>query len=243
MLHNMLNAVRSTMSTLLVIGAATLSLPAASTPLTGMGDLPFPGDTGPPDRINPIYVDTVGRPFTGTWDTTAALDWRGTFTGTPVRTNVGTYTMNFSGLKRNFLPENSFFILGDLDRGSSSGEIISLRAWDLMDRLITTAWLDVPTYQDGIDDPQLAEMLPDFKWDDTNGIYSFDGNGETWSGNPSTAVFMHNNQQLLRLEVDDRTAFAGFGIAAPPSVVSEPATVGVLWASLATLIFLRRRRA
>ncbi len=237
-------------SILLGLAAATISLSAASAPLIGtsgiFNDLPFPGHTpGLPDRINPIYVDAT-RSFTGTWNTTAALEWQGTFSGTPARvvtsTNpVGINTMNFSALPNGVLPKNTFFGLGDLDNGTGSPEFISLRAWDLSNTLITTPWLDEPTFQDGTDNPQLASMLPEFKWDSVTGTYTF--TGENVPNNPSTNVFMFNNTPILELEVNDQTPFAGFGIAAPPRTVSEPAIVWLIILGLTTLIFLKWQRA
>lgn len=141
------------------------------------------------------------------------------------------------------MPENSFFGLGDLDRGSQSGELISFRAWDLLDNLITLPWLDEPTFQNGINNPQLASMLPDFNWNSVTGTYTFDGNGETFSGNPSTVVWMHNNQKILKLEVNDQTEFAGFGLSAPPSIaVPVPATIWVFGSGLIALIVRRVRK-
>ena len=215
-----------------------VSLPVASTPLIGtpsiLNDLPFPGDTGLPNRVAPTYVNNSSTvSFTGTWDTAAALEWQGTFTGSPDLPPGNfaiTYSMNFSSLMNGVLPVNSYFGLGDLDGGSASNEVITLRAWDSTNTLITTPWLDEPTYQDGTNNPQLASMLPDFMWDSSAGIYTFAGSGETFAGNPSTSVIMLNNQEILILEVDDQTAYAGFGLSAPifvpaPAPVPAPTTV------------------
>lgn len=240
-------------ASIFVIVAATMSLSAMSMPLTGTPPgtfigLPFPGDTGAPNAFNPIFTDANGS-FNGTWDNTAAASaWHGTITGTPDRIrkapgNTGTEEMNFSGLTNGYLPENTFFVLGDLDQGSQSGEFISLRAWDISNSPILVPWLDEPTFQDGTNDPQLASMLPDFNWDSTTGTYTFDGNGETFPGNPSTVVFMHNNQRILRLEVNDQTEFAGFGLRAPPSIAMPvPATVWLFCSGLIGLIGIRMRK-
>ncbi len=215
------------LSKALVLLTAMISLPAVSSPLIGSGDLPFPGDTGAPDSISPTYVDSTVS-FTGTWDSTAASAWQGTFTGSPARiantsSGTGINTFDFGGLAIGILPTNTFIGLGDLDAGSSSSELISFRAWDASGSLITTAWLEEPSYQTGTGS-QVAEMLPDFSWNAITGIYTFDGNGETWAGNPSTGVYMLTNQQILTLEVNDQTSYAGFGISAPRAQVPEPTT-------------------
>lgn len=213
------------MGKLLIIMTAMTSLPVVSAPaLTGSGDLPFPGDTGLPESVIPIFNDDSGV-FTGIWDTTAASAWQGTFTGTLNFISTGNFTgintLDFSGLKNGVLPINSFFGLGDLDEGSASGEIIKLTAYN-SNGLITTPWLNEPTYQAGTG-VQEASMLPDFDWDPQTGTYTFDGNGETWPGNPSTGVFMQNNQEILTLVIDDQTPFGGFGLRAPlPSSCDIP---------------------
>ncbi|MEE9355574.1 MAG: hypothetical protein V3U75_08300 [Methylococcaceae bacterium] len=240
---NILNITNRMPNRLLIIVAAAISLPvAANIPLSGSGDLPFPGDTGLPTTIVPIYADAT-ESFTGTWDTTAALAWQGTFTGTPDRiigtaSFVGINTLNFSGLTNRVLPIKSFFGLGDLDRGSNGDEIISLRAWDASSSLITTPWLDEPTYQSG-PGVQVASMLPNFTWNATTGTYSFDGNGQDGRGNPNTTVLMFNNQEILLLEVNDKTAFANFGLSAPP--IPIPAAVWLFGSGLIGLLGVGRK--
>jgi Ca2+-binding RTX toxin-like protein len=209
-------------STAAAIVAMTLvSASSLAMPLVGSGRLP-PGTTGSPAFIAPLYADVpVSAPvsFTGTWDATAPSAWQGTFTGTPTfirstANNIGINKIDFSGLPTGVLPKQSFFALGDLDDGSSSGEIITLTAWDADGDLITMPWLDEPSYQSGrgASDPK---SLPDFTWDQVTGTYSFDGNGEDFRGNPSIVVFMRNNKEIGFLEVNDQTAFAGFGLSAP----------------------------
>ncbi|MCP3907187.1 MAG: PEP-CTERM sorting domain-containing protein, partial [Oceanicoccus sp.] len=186
--------------------------------------------------------------FTGTWGSPAASAWHGTFTGTPNRTvttssNTGINTLDFSGLTLGILPTNTFVALGDLDAGSASGELISFRAWDALG-LITTAWLEEPSYQVGVG-TQVAEMLPDYQWDPGTSTYTFDGNGETWLGNPSTGVYMLTNQQILTMEINDQTSYAGFGIYAPRSQspqVPEPATFLLFCTGLIGLARYKKNR-
>ncbi len=238
----------SFVSKLLFIMAATISLPALSVPLTGSGDLPFPGDTGAPDIVHPTYVDSAGS-FTGTWDSQAASAWHGTFTGTPDRivttsSNTGINTLDFSGLVLGILPVNTFVALGDLDAGSASSELISFRAWDTLGRIITRPWLEEPSYQDGLG-TQVAEMLPNYEWDSGTSTYTFDGNGETWLGNPATGVYMLTNQEILTMEINDQTSFAGFGISAPRSQspqVPEPATFLLFCTGLIGLVRYKKNR-
>ncbi len=198
--------------------------------------------------VVPVYTNSGNTTFTGTWSASAAAPWQGTFTGTgPIPssgTPVGISTYHFTGLAAGGLSAGTFIFFNDLDNGSGS-ETFSLKAFDSLNAVITTEWLnDTPLGVSGSGSgsggvPILTDM-PGWDW---NGIsantYTFDG--ASVGGNPNILFALENNQLIGHLEFTRTSNFATFGLGAPRAV-PEPATVVLLAGCFGASVLRRQWR-
>jgi len=210
-----------------------------ATPLAGSGtNVPMPSTTGAtPPGIAPTITPGTGS-FTGVWSNDVATPWQGTFSGTgnyPCCGNAGTTSWSFSGLSSGFLPTGTLFRLGDVD----NGETLSLTAYNQANQIITTAWLNVPSF---VSAPTAAHIqqanLPG--WVFSSGVYTFNGYAGV-NGNTLLTITLPSNVDIYGLVVNQPDSNAGFGLAAPEAV-PEPATSAMIGGALAALVFYRRRR-
>src|SRR5690349_130635 len=169
------------------------SLQSLAAPLTGSGNLPFPGATGAPPRDNYLPAGPTAGPFTGTWPgsgpNVASPAWWGTFSATGPMPHgpagpTGTANYNFTlggGYAPGALLVGTYFVFGDLDNGAGQNESFRLRAFDTSSNLITTPWLEQPFAASLGSTPA---TMPAYNF--APGVYEFNGNSVP--GNPTVTV-------------------------------------------------------
>lgn len=236
------------MKTLTSLGtiAMTLAAGTASAQLIGAGpNLPIPVPNDPPPAQQPRTATPTGPGWTGSWTAPAAANWVGSFTAFgPIpagATTVGTTRYDFTSLPTGALPANTFFRFGDVDGGSTTTEVFTLRAFDAGNNLITTPWLDQPISVTGIGTGPASSILPGnmpgWSWTAGTGTYVIDGATVT-GGNPSITVFLESNTAMSFMTLTRGSTFASFSLAAP--LIPAPATTAML--GLGGLAVCRRRR-
>lgn len=217
-----------------------------ATPLTGFGDhLPVPTpNPGVPFKQNRTISQVPPEPpydFTGTWSAPAYPDWIGTFSATgpvPVYTDTdpGTTEYVFTSLPTGVLPAGSFFIFGDVDRGSGQVEKFTLGGRDSPGSdFINEAWLSEPVGVWGSGVGALA--MPHWNWDTTSGIYTIDG--ISVPGNPTISFALMTLQPIAELQINRESNYANFVLAAP---IPEPSTLMMLSLAIGGLAFLRTKK-
>jgi len=239
------------MALTLWVGATNL----AHAQLTGSGsNIPLaPTPVVPFPAVGASYTMNTPTTFTGTWNSDPVpTAWLGTFTVTgvnPAGNSIGLQTYDFSGLNFGILPNNSWFVMGDLDNGSGM-EQITLKAYDSTHAPITIPWLNSPALdQNGTGAaggaPQLTDM-PGWDWSVTTpNTYTFNGNNV--QGNPAVGVALGNYLNIRYLEVSLADAGSGtsgdvFHLEAP-TTVPEPSTMALLAGGFGALFFFMRRRS
>lgn len=229
----------------LVISFAVAGM-ASAQPLVGSGpNLPIPAPNNPPPPQQPRTATPSGPGWTGTWTAPAATDWVGSFTAIgPIpagATTTGTTRYDFTTLPTGALPASTFFRFGDVDGGSTTTEVFTLRAFDATNTLITTPWLDVPIAVTGLGTGPGSSILPGntpgWSWNAGTGTYTIDGSTVT-GGNPSITEYLESNTAMSFLMVTRGSTFANFSLAAP--LIPAPATCALLAAGGITAS--RRRR-
>ncbi len=236
------------MKTLATLGtiALTLSTATASAQLIGSGpNLPIPSLNNPPPPNQPRATTITGGTWTGTWTNPAHPDWIGSFNATgPVPTSagtVGTTRYDFTGLPNLELPSGTFFRFGDVDGGSTTNEIFTLRAFDAFNNVITTPWLSLPISVTGTGTGSGGTILPGntpgWSWVASTGTYTIDGSTVT-GGNPNVAVHMTSLIDISEMTLTRGSTFCGFSLAAP--LIPSPATTALF--GLGGLAACRRRR-
>jgi hypothetical protein len=225
-----------------VLASSSLS----ATPLTGSGNLPFPGATGAPARDVYAPIGPSTGPFTGTWPgggpNTAGSAWWGTFPVTGPMPHgsagpTGTANYNFTlsgGYAPGVLQTGTYFVFGDLDNGAGQNESFRLRAFDTSSNLILTPWLERPF---AASLGSTAATMPAYNF--SPGVYDFNGNSVP--GNPTVTVFLKSNTPIGKLEVTRTSTFASFILAAPPNV-PEPSSLVLLLGGTFAFIARSRRR-
>ena len=222
------------------------AVPARAVPLIGAGsNLPIP-TTNPSWPPGQSAVRTVsGTAFTGTWTAPAHSDWVGNYNATgpvPSSMSVGSVKYDFSSLPLGYLPAGTFFIFGDVDRGSTLGERFDIKGIDSAGNVLGTPWLDEPYAVTGVPGGGGSSIvsgdMPAWSWDDPASpqTYVINGSGVS-TGNPSVSFALVSNQPLHAMQLNKRTTHNGFGLAAP--VVPEPC--GLVIASLGALLLVSRR--
>ncbi len=234
----------------LTLAAAGLALIVSASAqagiLTGSGaHLPIPSSNPGQPAYQSRAISALVHPvsFTGSWTAPAQTPWIGSFTATGsvpgVSINSGATFYDFTTLTSGTLPANTFFVFGDVDRGSTLSENISLMAFDTFGNAITTAWLNEPVgvwgSGNGTSGEPITTDMPG--WSLTGGAYKIDGATVTGS-NPSVAFALTSNTAIAYLEVSKAATHFGFSLAAP---VPAPAS-GVVGLALLPLIARRRRR-
>jgi hypothetical protein len=234
---------RFTLSSLALV---VVALPTLAAPLTGSGNLPFPGATGNPPRDNYAAAGPAAGPFVGTWPGSgpniASPGWWGTFSaiGPMPHGNAGptgTAAYNFTpggGYVQGALPVGTYFVFGDLDNGAGQNESFRLRAFDTAGNQITTPWLETPF---AASLGSTAATMPAYSH--SAGIYDFNGNSVP--GNPTVTVFLKSNTSLGFLHATRTSTFASFIMAAPP-LVPEPSSLMLMLCGTVTCLFRRRQR-
>ncbi len=219
---------------------------AVAAPITGSGsNLPIPGPNpgAPPSQVRAVTTFTGG--FTGTWTSPVLPGWLGSYTANgPIpagSTNpTGLTRYDFSGLPNGYLPSSTYFWLGDLDGGSTTGEQFILEAFDAAGSAILTPWLDNPIGVVGAGTGSggtiLGSDMPGWAFNSTSGVYTFIGS-TVGPGNPSIGVFLPSNVNITSLNVTRPFAFANFALYAP---IPTPGTAAIL--GMGGMVLLRRRR-
>jgi len=223
------------------------TMPVSAVPLTGAGpNLPIPAvnPSWPPGQS--VSRVNLGGAFTGTWMAPVQSDWVGTFNATgpiPSSMGAGSVKYDFSSLPLGYLPSGTFFIFGDIDRGSLLAERCDLKGFDSSGNLIATPWLD-ETYAvrgpgTGVAGAVQSNDMPSWSWDDPALPLTYVINGSSVTGgNPNVAFALVSNQPVHAMELDKLTTHYGFVLAAP--VIPEPSTLVI--ASLGTLLLISRQR-
>ncbi len=216
-------------------------------------DLPVPTRQGlTPIGVFPTISSASTDPWTGTWTASVSPDWIGTFDGSGSNypgsnANSGTSIWDFTGvgpspgLANSYLPAGTLFGLGDLDKGSSKLETITLQARDASGFIITTQWLrlgSVAFVAGSISDRTQASM-PRWSWDSTDSTYTFDGTQVP--GNPTIYVQLESSVEIGSLNVGKPEVPSNFDLAAP--VVPEPSSMILVALGLAGTAFMVRLRA
>jgi len=221
-----------------------VSTSPAMAALTGSGNhLVMPSPNPPaPTLVVPTYTyNTTTDTFTGTWGSSAALAWQGTFSGTGNPTPgyswpvPATVTYDFSTpYSPGFLPIGTTFRFGDLDYGSKTNEKFILTAKDASGNPLKE-WLD-PVYY--VSNPSGGtNSMPGWSWDG-GGAYTFDGT--TVLGNPNIGIYLLYNQKVYSLDVQRFSDFANFSLHAP-AAVPEPAALVLVGSCLAGVMAWRKK--
>jgi hypothetical protein len=226
--------------------ALTLIAGTASAQLIGAGpNLPIPAPNNPPPLQQVRTATPSGPGWTGSWTAPAAANWVGSFTAIgPIpagMTTTGTTRYDFTTLPTGELPSGTFFRFGDVDGGSTTTEIFTLRAFDTGGNVITTPWLSLPISVTGTGTGGAGAILPGntpgWSWAAGTGTYTIDGSTVT-GGNPSVSVFMTSLVGMSTMQLTRGSTFCSFSLAAP--LVPAPSSAALL--GLGGLAACRRRR-
>jgi len=228
---------------LVAIALSTLCLSECvlATALTGAGShLPLPSpNPGLPVRVAPSTTGS-GIAYLGTWAAPAASAWIGTYgiSGQyPSSVGTGTSTFNFSGLSTGVLPSGTYFLLGDVDGGSGSGERLYLTAFN-GNVPIQTPWLDRPigAAGKGVKNPL---TMAAWEWNSLSHPFAYTFNGNNVPDGTIT-IALASNMAMTSLRVVKPERNYGFGLAAP---VPEPGTFVLTGLGMLGICLLRRRCA
>lgn len=225
-----------------------IAMPTCAAPLTGAGlhlPIPSPNPAWPPGDPPSRVATTAG--FTGTWSSPVQPNWVGTYNAVgpiPSSMAAGVVHYDFSTLPLGHLPAGTFFVFGDVDRGSNLSERFDLRAFDSSGNILSTPWLDethAVTGAGGSSSTIQSSDMPEWSWDApaTSATYVIDGSS-TSGGNPNVAFALVSNHPIHTLELNKATTHNGFVLQAP-TAIPEPSTLALT--SLALLaVWARRRR-
>ncbi len=225
------------LSSISITNAAILSGTGPHLPIIG------PHHGGAVPGIPHTIAAGIGN-WNGTWTTTAATPWVGTFSATGPLTgsgSSGTTRYDFTTLPTGNLPPGTMFLLGDVDSGSGVAENFDFRAWDSSGTLIDL-WLDetIGTYSNGTGPggTPLINNMPGWTWNSSTQSYNFTGTTVT-GANPSLGVILQNNQNIAFMEVVKENGPYGFSLRAPKQI-PEPSSI--LLSTLAGAFFAFRRK-
>ncbi len=190
--------------------------------------------------------------FTGTFSTNVQQPWVGQYTAEGLilnGLNSGLVEYDFTNLTAGYLPANSLFIFGDVDRGSTLDEKFEL--YDAVSTPVNNAvsgrlespWFDSYAMRGpgtGSGGTILAGNMPSYSW--LNNIYTI--TGENVVSNPNVAVSLRTLYPLFSLTVDKNTTHNGMYIAAPlrANPVPEPSSCMMMLVGVVGFFLLQRGR-
>jgi hypothetical protein len=122
---------------------------------------------------------------------------------------------------------------------------LDLTAYDSVENLITTPWLD-ETYAvrgpgTGMGGAVLLNNMPGWSWDAPATPSTYVVNGATTTGGVLNVAFaLVNNQPIYRMELDKATDFNGFILQAP--TVPEPSSILLIAMGLGAIVTKGRKR-
>ncbi len=192
----------------------------AQSPLTGSGThLPLAPIDNTLAAVESKYAKNATG-FTGTWSATAMPAWQGTFTAEGLRP-AGYYHSpdpcrhDFSGLASGVLPAGTYFTIYHLNQNDR----LALKAFDAAHKVITSPWLNrKPLCQwgsgtgGGYPGLPVLEDMPGWDWNESTGIYTFDGLAVTPA---AITIALSSCREIGFLEATRSDNSFSFGLMAP----------------------------